>query len=63
MRPIAERLVLRPAAPAQRDAGAAAEVVRRSLRIDQLEVAFDPNGSVGIDGDFGCWHGRPVKKR
>src|SRR5512146_2749984 len=55
MRTVAKRLVGGMAAAAQADAGASAETEKLALRVADFEVAFHPDGPVGIDDDF-RWH-------
>jgi hypothetical protein len=46
MTPVAERFVGGLAAPAKGNRGAAGKVEGHSLRIEDLEFAFDPDGAV-----------------
>jgi len=55
MRSIAERLVLRQTATAQRDNRSASKTIRISFRILDLEVALNANGSV-VDNCHFCGH-------
>ena len=52
VRAIAKRLVSRMPATAEPNGGAASQTEGLALRIEDLEVAFYPDGSVVIDRDF-----------
>ena len=56
---IAERLVLGLPAAAERDRGPSGESEGSARRVDDLEIAFDAEIAVGLDGDFG-WHGKTI---
>ncbi len=51
MGPVAKRLVLRRAAAAEGEAGAAFEIERASLIVNDGEDAFDAQRAMGVDGD------------
>jgi hypothetical protein len=52
---IAEGFILGVAAAAQADDGATAQSERFALHIGNGVFAFDPDGAVGVDGNF-RWH-------
>src|SRR5439155_21894042 len=56
VRRVAERLVARLAAAAQRDAGAPGEPERQVVLIHDLEVSFDPERAVVHHRDSSCRH-------
>ena len=55
MTAVAERLVGRVTAAAQRNHGSSSEPERRPGGIEDFEFAFDTNGAVVVASDFG-WH-------
>lgn len=56
MASVAEGFVGGVAAAAQGNHGAAGEAEGLALWVENLEVAFDTDGAVAIDGDFRCGH-------
>jgi len=58
VRAVAEGLVLRVAAAAQRDHGATAQSERFSLLIHELEITLQPEGTIADDSNFHGSHGR-----
>ena len=59
---VAKRLVLGMATAAKRDGSAPSEPERLALRVDNFEVAFDADRSVGVNSDFGCRHVSPARR-
>ena len=62
MGPVAEGFVGGVAAAAQADGGAPGEAEGLALRVEDFEIAFDADGAVAVDGDFGGGHGAPSVK-
>lgn len=53
---IAKRLIGGLAAAAEGNDGAAGEAERGTRGVEDFELAFNADGTIGGDGDFGGWH-------